>query len=148
MDHEKEALINELTELIDTVSGLPECKNVSKRMYSNLVRRVKLLSPLVEEMKDSDVVEVGDDVVHGLELLRIALNSALELLKSVNEGSKIFQVLFSNLIFKCYMIYDDFALFGKCQSIRSNQFLHVNIGTINFLNYYVLLIVWLLERSM
>ncbi|KAK6775193.1 hypothetical protein RDI58_026194 [Solanum bulbocastanum] len=93
MGHQKEELINELTELIDGVSGLPECRSVSKRMYSNLVRRVKLLSPLVEDLKDSDGVEVGDDVVHGLELLRIALISGLELLKSVNEGSKILQAL-------------------------------------------------------
>lgn len=68
-------------------------------MYSNLVRRVKLLSPLVEDLKDSDGVEVGDDVVHGLELLKIALISGLELLKSVNEGSKILQVLTFDLIF-------------------------------------------------
>lgn len=72
---------------------------MSKRMYSNLVRRVKLLSPLVEDLKDSDGVEVGDDVVHGLELLKIALISGLELLKSVNEGSKILQVLTFDLIF-------------------------------------------------
>lgn len=99
MGHQKEELINELTELIDVVSGLPECRSVSKRMYSNLVRRVKLLSPLVEDLKDSDGVEVGDDVVHGLELLKIALISGLELLKSVNEGSKILQVLTFDLIF-------------------------------------------------
>ena len=99
MGHQKEELINELTELIDGVSGLPECRSVSKRMYSNLVRRVKLLSPLVEDLKDSDGVEVGDDVVHGLELLKIALISGLELLKSVNEGSKILQVLTFDLIF-------------------------------------------------
>lgn len=93
MDPQKEALLCQLTELIAAISSLPECQTVSKKMYSNLVRRVKLLSPLFEDLKDSDEGDkLGDDVVKGLELLRLALGSALELLKSVHEGSKIFQV--------------------------------------------------------
>ncbi|XP_019196759.1 PREDICTED: U-box domain-containing protein 14 [Ipomoea nil] len=94
MDPQKEALLCQLTELIAAISSLPECQTVSKKMYSNLVRRVKLLSPLFEDLKDSDDGDkLGDDVVNGLELLRLALGSALELLKSVHEGSKIFQAM-------------------------------------------------------
>nr|GMC53981.1 U-box domain-containing protein 14 [Ipomoea batatas] len=94
MDPQKEAILCQLTELIAAISSLPECQTVSKKMYSNLVRRVKLLSPLFEDLKDSDEGDkLGDDVVKGLELLRLALGSALELLKSVHDGSKIFQAM-------------------------------------------------------
>lgn len=88
----QEALLSQLSEIIRIISGLPECRMVSRKMYSNLIRRIKLLSPLFEELKDSEE-EFQDDIVKGLELLRIGLNSALELLKYVHEGSKIFQVL-------------------------------------------------------
>lgn len=88
----QEALLSQLSEATRTVSTLPECRAVVKKIYCNLVRRIKLLSPLFEELKDGEE-ELQDDVVRGLELLRIALNSALELLKSVHEGSKILQAL-------------------------------------------------------
>ncbi|KAK4480349.1 hypothetical protein RD792_013420 [Penstemon davidsonii] len=89
-----EAVLSQLSESVKAISGLPECRTVCKKMYCNLVRRVKLLSPLVEELKDREEGdELGNDVVMGLESLRIALDSALELLKSVVEGSKIFQAL-------------------------------------------------------
>uniref|UniRef100_A0A5B6YR50 RING-type E3 ubiquitin transferase n=1 Tax=Davidia involucrata TaxID=16924 RepID=A0A5B6YR50_DAVIN len=66
-------------------------------MYSNLVRRVKLLNPLFEELKDSEE-ELGGDEVRGFESLRVALGSAKELIRSVNEGSKLFQALYRDKI--------------------------------------------------
>ncbi|CAK9133521.1 unnamed protein product [Ilex paraguariensis] len=92
MDDAKKEVVSQLGELIKDISGLPECRNVSKELYSDLVRRVKLLSPLFEELEDRDE-ELSDDVVLGLEALKIAFIRAIELLRSVNEGSKIFQAL-------------------------------------------------------
>ncbi|KAF7112857.1 hypothetical protein RHSIM_Rhsim09G0148400 [Rhododendron simsii] len=54
MDDSKDALVNQLSMAIRDISGYPECRNASKKMYNNLVRRVKLLSPLFEELKDSE----------------------------------------------------------------------------------------------
>lgn len=90
-DDEKGTLVSQLVETIKEISRLPECRNASRKMYSNLVRRVKLLSPLFEELNDN-YEALGDDEIRGLELLRIALNMAKEFLLSLNEGSKIFQV--------------------------------------------------------
>ncbi|KAD1618693.1 hypothetical protein R6Q59_008786 [Mikania micrantha] len=91
-DQEGGDLASQLVDSVREISGLPECRNVVRKMYGNLMRRVKLLSPLFEELKDSDQ-HLDDGDLKGLQALRIALNLALELLKSVNDGSKIFQAL-------------------------------------------------------
>ncbi|KAI3784094.1 hypothetical protein L1987_43186 [Smallanthus sonchifolius] len=90
-----QARVVSVSQLLDSVrefSGLPECRNVARDLYGNLVRRVKLLSPLFEELEDSEE-QLDDDALQVLQSLKIALNFALDLLKSVNEGSKTFQAL-------------------------------------------------------
>lgn len=92
-------VLGQLCGLVDAIYGLPDCRTVSKKMYGNLVRRVKLLSPLFEELKEGGAEEgIGSDAVEGLASLRAAIESAFELLKSVHEGSKIFQALQINKI--------------------------------------------------
>lgn len=91
---ELEGVLSRLSESVKGACSLPECRTVAKKMYGNLVRRVKLLSPLFEELQDGvGGDELRDDVVRWLDSLGIALDSALELLKSVHEDSKIFQAL-------------------------------------------------------
>ena len=92
MDDPNGELVSQLVEAIRDISGVPECRNASTKVYSNLVRRVKLLSPLFEELKDSDQQQLGEDEVQGLQSLKLALNFTMDLLRSVNQGSKIFQV--------------------------------------------------------
>jgi len=76
---------------VKEISFFPECKNTSKKMYSNLTRRVKLLSPLFEELIDREE-QLSVDLVHAFETLLAALVSAKELLKWVEETSKLYQV--------------------------------------------------------
>lgn len=87
----KAMIVGRLTESIREISGLPDCQNVCKRMYGNLIRRVKLLSPLFEELKDSDE-SISDDQIRAFESLGVALDLAMNLLKSVIQGSKLYQV--------------------------------------------------------
>ncbi|XP_057979187.1 U-box domain-containing protein 14 [Malania oleifera] len=87
-----DTLVGQLVESVREISGFPECRNTSKKMYGNLVRRVKLLSPLFEELKDSDE-ELQENELRAFESLRIALDSSKELLRSVSEGSKVYQAL-------------------------------------------------------
>lgn len=94
-ENPKSAVVGSLVETIKEISGLPECQNVHKRMCGNMVRRVKLLSPLFEELKDSDE-SLSDEQLGGFESLRVALDSTLTLLKSVNQGSKVYQALRRN----------------------------------------------------
>lgn len=84
-------VVGRLVESLKEVSWLPECQTISKKMYSNLVRRIKLLSPMFEELKDSDE-ELDEQVIKSFETFRIALDSAKALLRSINEGSKLCQV--------------------------------------------------------
>ncbi|PWA79242.1 plant U-box 14 [Artemisia annua] len=87
-------ILSQLVDLVKVISGLPDCRNASRKMYGNLMRRIKLLSPLFEELKDGEKQQKLDEGdLKGFNDLIIALNMALELLKSVNDGSKIFQAL-------------------------------------------------------
>ncbi|KAJ6317449.1 hypothetical protein OIU76_013063 [Salix suchowensis] len=85
-------LMGRLVDSVKEISGLPECKNVFKKTHGDLVRRIKLLSPLFEELKDNNE-ELSEEETKGFELLRTVLGSAKELLKSVVEGSKVYQTL-------------------------------------------------------
>ncbi|XP_071710401.1 U-box domain-containing protein 14-like [Rutidosis leptorrhynchoides] len=91
-NHKRDDLVSQLVDSVRQFSGLPECRNAVRDMHGNLVRRVKLLSPLFEELNDSEE-QLDDDDVEGLQSLKIALNLAFELLNSVNEGSKTLQAL-------------------------------------------------------
>ncbi|KAI3680248.1 hypothetical protein L2E82_50473 [Cichorium intybus] len=55
---------------------------ILRKMYGNL------MSPLFEELKDNEQLDEGN--LRGLQSLRIALNLDFELLKSINDSSKIF----------------------------------------------------------
>ncbi|OWM70219.1 hypothetical protein CDL15_Pgr026069 [Punica granatum] len=90
MGDRKGELVGALADSVREIAGLPECRNICKNMYSNLVRRIKLLSPLFEELKDGDQ-EIGEEDLEGLEVLKRALDSAKVVLKSVNQGSKLYQ---------------------------------------------------------
>lgn len=94
MDSSKMSVLSQLLAIVKEVSGFPECRNTTKKMYYNLVRRIKLLSPLFEELKDSEE-ELEDSEIRAFESLRGSLDSAMDLLKLVNEGSKLYQVYIS-----------------------------------------------------
>ncbi|XP_022139309.1 U-box domain-containing protein 14 [Momordica charantia] len=89
----KRVVVGQLAESVRQISGLPECNSICKKMYGDLIRRVRLLSPLFEELREEEEEEeeLEIDVLQGLELLRIALDSAVELLRSVSRGSKLYQ---------------------------------------------------------
>ncbi|GAB2276798.1 hypothetical protein Dimus_011513 [Dionaea muscipula] len=86
-------ILAKIIEIMREIVNLPECRNTSEVMYSDLVRRVKLLEPLFEELIDRDEQALGVDVIRSLEGLFVALVSAKELLKWVIESSKIYQAV-------------------------------------------------------
>ncbi|XP_054788117.1 U-box domain-containing protein 14 isoform X1 [Prosopis cineraria] len=95
-ENSKVVMVDRLLLSIKEISELPECRNVCKRMYGSLVRRVKLLSPLFEEIKDSDCELLSDDHIRSFESLGNALDSAKSLLKFTSQGSKLYRALQRN----------------------------------------------------
>ncbi|KAM6584403.1 hypothetical protein CsatB_011405 [Cannabis sativa] len=86
----RNSVLNQLVDSVKAISELSDCRNVFKKTTGDLVRRVKLLSPLFEELRDSDKA-LAEEELKSLETLRIALVSTKELLNSTNHGSKIYQ---------------------------------------------------------
>lgn len=97
-------LMDGISESIREICGLPDCRSVFRKMGSNLMRRIKLLCPLFEELKDVNEEEEegkgssdkggggGGEGLEGFEILKSALDDAKVLLESVNQGSKLYQV--------------------------------------------------------
>lgn len=86
--------VDALLAVVSEVSALPEIRGPLSRMCCDLARRVKLLVPLFDELRD-DPDSVGIAELRSLESLCAALVEAKDALRLVNEGSKIYQVLLS-----------------------------------------------------
>lgn len=87
-----QSVLSQLVESVKAISESSECCNAFKKVCGNLVRRVKLLSPLFEELMDVDEQVVGEEEMRAFESLRVALGSTKDLLVSINRGSKLYQV--------------------------------------------------------
>nr|GMD61336.1 U-box domain-containing protein 13-like [Ipomoea batatas] len=92
MDDEKEAIARQLIELANEISAISDFRSMVKKQYCNLARRLKLLTPLFEEIRDSKE-SLPEASLKALLSLKAALESAKDLLKFGGEGSKIFLVL-------------------------------------------------------
>ncbi|KAK1313834.1 U-box domain-containing protein 12 [Acorus calamus] len=86
-------IVGSLSKVVGEISAFSDvgCGPL-KRQSGGLVRRVKLLFPLFEELADAGGGFDGE-AYGGLVQLRDALEAARELLKSMSEGSKIYQAL-------------------------------------------------------
>ncbi|GMN51008.1 hypothetical protein TIFTF001_020164 [Ficus carica] len=84
------SVLSQLVDSVKAISDFPESRNAFKKTSGDLVRRVKLLSPMFEELRDGDEA-IGAEEMEALKSLKVALDSTKELLDSVNQGSKIFQ---------------------------------------------------------
>ncbi|KAG0488358.1 hypothetical protein HPP92_007169 [Vanilla planifolia] len=88
------AAVRSLSAVLGEISGISDCRGPLRRMYCDLARRVKLLSPLSDELKDSACEElIGEKEVGALSKLLDVLVSTKEFLRSVNDGSKLYQAL-------------------------------------------------------
>lgn len=79
----------------DEIASISCYRGTAEKRYRNLATRLKLLTPLFEEIKDSkEPMPVG--TIGALAALMEALSSAKELLKFGREGSKIYAVCARN----------------------------------------------------
>ncbi|XP_027087127.2 U-box domain-containing protein 13-like [Coffea eugenioides] len=99
MDEDKAGLAQKLIETVNEISAIPEYRPTVKKQYCNLARRLKLLTPMFEEIRDNKEV-LPQDSLKALAALNHALDSAKELLKFGCDGSKIYLVLERDEIMK------------------------------------------------
>lgn len=86
-------VVGSLSAVVGEIS-MQECRGPFHRAYCDLARRVKLLSPFFDELRDRDDEElIGVDESKALCVLLDALVAAKELLRAVNDGSKLYQAL-------------------------------------------------------
>lgn len=89
-------VIGEMMEVIENVGSYVGFRRTQRKESMNLVRRLKLLVPLLEELKEIGTAKVSGEALEGLAGLKKALVSSKKLLKTCNYGSKIYLVcLFS-----------------------------------------------------
>lgn len=91
-EDEWKGVVESVVEVIKEISDESESRHPWKKQNDNMVRRVKLLSPLFEELEDSETA-LDESNIQALRSLKAALESAKDVLQSVNEGSRLYQAL-------------------------------------------------------
>ncbi|KAH9701213.1 U-box domain-containing protein 13 [Citrus sinensis] len=92
MEDEKGVLVQSLIDTVNEISTISDYRGTVKKQYCNLARRLKLLTPMFEEIKESKEA-IPEETAKALVSLKEALASAKELLRFGSEGSKIYLVL-------------------------------------------------------
>ncbi|XWS74140.1 hypothetical protein CRYUN_Cryun02cG0190100 [Craigia yunnanensis] len=91
MEEEKGALVQSLIDAVNQIASIGDYRCAVKE-YCNLARRLKLLTPMFEEIRESKE-QIPEETFKALVSLKEALVSAKELLIFGSEGSKIYLVL-------------------------------------------------------
>ncbi|KAI8015392.1 U-box domain-containing protein 13 [Camellia lanceoleosa] len=99
MEDEKGALVQKLIDIVNEISTISDYRCTVKKQYCNLARRLKLLTPMFEEIRDCKE-PVPEESFKALESLKEALESARDLLRIGSEGSRIYLVLERDQIMK------------------------------------------------
>ncbi|KAH1099180.1 hypothetical protein J1N35_016101 [Gossypium stocksii] len=102
-------VVRELMEVIETVGSYAGFRKTQRKDCLNLVRRLKLLVPLLEEIKDQvgNPLGVSGSGMDSLVSLKKALLGAKKLLKNCNHGSKIYLAMESEAVLsRFHGVYD------------------------------------------
>ncbi|KAE8729477.1 U-box domain-containing protein 13 [Hibiscus syriacus] len=92
MEEEKGELVQSLIDAVNQIAPIGDYRCAVKKEFCNLSRRLKLLTPMFEEIGESKE-QIPEEIVKELVSLKEALISAKELLRLGREGSKIYLVL-------------------------------------------------------
>ncbi|KAE9616613.1 hypothetical protein Lal_00034538 [Lupinus albus] len=86
-------IVQILIELVNEIAAISDYKPMVKKQYCNLARRLKLLTPMFEEIRDMNKEAIPLNTLKALFAFKDALESAREILRFGSEGSKIYMVL-------------------------------------------------------
>lgn len=124
-------LIQSLIDAVNEIAWISDFRYTVKKQYCNLSRRLKLLIPMFEEIRDSKD-RITEDTLKALVLLKEALESAKKLLRFGSEGSKIF------LVSLCYCVESSFLKLVS-SLIQSIALLELLLAILCFLCFSLLL---------
>ena len=95
-----------LIKTVNEIASISDYRYTVKKQYCNLARRLKLLIPMLEEIRDIKDSIIPQQTLKALAMLKQALDSAKDLLMFGCEGSKIYLVciFFSFSILVPYLI--------------------------------------------
>ncbi|KAJ4890486.1 U-box domain-containing protein 13 [Raphanus sativus] len=82
-----------LIDVVNEIASVSDYRTTVKKLCSNLARRLKLLVPMFEEIRESNDLIMSEDTLGTLVSLREALSSAKDHLKFCSGGSKIYLVM-------------------------------------------------------
>ncbi|KAF7831595.1 U-box domain-containing protein 13-like [Senna tora] len=91
MEEDKAAITQTSIDLMNEIASISNYRSTIKKHYCNLARRLKLLTPLFEEIRDSKE-SFSKDTFKSLLSFKEALESARKLLRFGSKGSKIYMV--------------------------------------------------------
>ncbi|VVB06114.1 unnamed protein product [Arabis nemorensis] len=98
-------LVNEIVSVVEFLDQISDYRRTQQKECFNLVRRLKILLPVFEEIKCFD--EFPDSCKHFLHRLRKVILVAKKLLQTCNNGSKIFLALDSeSIVTRFHSIYE------------------------------------------
>lgn len=89
---EKYELTQTLIDSVNEIASISDHRPPMKKHCGNLARRLKLLLPMLEEIRDSNESSVPVEVVKALLSLKESLVPAKDLLIFVSQVSKIYMV--------------------------------------------------------
>lgn len=92
MEEDKAGTVKSSIELINEIAAISDYRSTVKKQYCNLARRLKLLIPLFEEIRDVKQDDSPHETLKALVDFKKALDSAKELLRFGSEGSRIYMV--------------------------------------------------------
>ncbi|GMI81788.1 plant U-box 13, ARABIDOPSIS THALIANA PLANT U-BOX 13 [Hibiscus trionum] len=92
MEEVKGELVQSLIDAVNQIVPIGDYRCAVKKEFCNLSRRLKLLTPMFEEIRESKE-QIPEETVKALVSLKEALISAKEMLRFGSEGSKIYLVL-------------------------------------------------------
>ncbi|KAK6118651.1 hypothetical protein DH2020_047564 [Rehmannia glutinosa] len=100
-------VVEEMLEAIEKVGSYASFRKTQRKECLNLVRRLKLLTPLLEEIKEFGLSSISIEALSGLVDLKKSLLASMKLLKTCNSGSKIFLALESEAVMsRFHAVYD------------------------------------------
>ncbi|KAK6116171.1 hypothetical protein DH2020_008440 [Rehmannia glutinosa] len=105
-----ENVVEEIIAIVESVKAIGEYRKTQRKECLNLVRRLKLFLPLLEEIRTPRGTTIPDPGILYLRKLKKAFQSAKKLLKLCHGGSKIYLALESEaMMVRFHAVYENIS---------------------------------------